>query len=247
MRRLVGQDRKIELLLSAKAEAWRMHDEDHGRADESFTSTVRPAVLRRDRNTCRFCGFSSSKWQEVHHLDDDHHNNDPANLVTADSFCHMVQHIGRAGMHGEAMLIWLPEIEQAPLNNIVRALYVAERHPGASESDEIGQAAGSLLAMLQNRARLAAERLGTSDPAVLGSVLVRHEEIYERRQSQLAGLRLLPLPRKVTSSGEDVFGRMMAFWCSSEGPFGGLPPSSWARLLSRIEKRLWPAWQDLAA
>lgn len=75
---------------------WRRDDWMAADADAEF-KLVRQKVLERDEHTCRFCGFRAPKWQEVHHLDDNHHNNDPDNLVTACMFCHMVHHLGLAG------------------------------------------------------------------------------------------------------------------------------------------------------
>ncbi len=59
------------LFLSVKTLNWRMNDRHSQDADMEF-SRVRKKALERDAYTCRFCGFKNNKWQEVHHVNDDH-------------------------------------------------------------------------------------------------------------------------------------------------------------------------------
>jgi len=52
-------------------------------------------ILARDGNTCRYCGFTSGKWQVVHHLDGDPGNNDANNLETICPMCNLICHAGQ--------------------------------------------------------------------------------------------------------------------------------------------------------
>lgn len=236
----------LPLVLSVKCLNWRMDDSDSELHDAEF-QRVRKKALERDKNSCRFCGFTSLSYQEVHHLNDDHSDNRLDNLVTACSFCHMVQHIGLAGKNKEASLVWLPEISQGDLNHLVRALLVAQ-HPGAyasapprraaramptgpsPEQQRISEVARATMSALRDREYEAERRFLTSDPAVLGNALkLLPDEFYERRAETLSGLRLLPLGRR-TNADKDVMAEMLNVWTDRGGPFSGLKPTTWEGL-----------------
>src|SRR5581483_5621804 len=87
---------------------------------------VREQVLKRDGSACRFCGFKAAKFQEVHHVDDNHANNDPTNLVTVCNLCHQVHHLGMCGMRHAGFLAAIPELTQTEVNHIARAYFIAQ-------------------------------------------------------------------------------------------------------------------------
>lgn len=221
-----------DLVLSARRATWRGEDEASAQADERFKA-VKPKVLKRDDFCCAFCGFKSRKWQEVHHRDGDHHNHDPRNLVTICSFCHMVFHIGRVGLAGEAELIWLPELRQAELNHMARTCFVGMRTKGLTNEGAEGVFSG-----LRIRAEEARRRLGTSDPADLGEALLALDESgYDKRAEVLDGLRLLPLGRKYVGE-RDIFPKMVDFWISKQGPYGASRPKQWRAMAAKLVRRL---------
>ena len=74
-------------------------------------------ILKRDDFTCRFCGFRAVQYQRIVPTSN--------GFVTSCSFCEQVTALDRAGIMGGGVLIWLPEITQAELNHIARAIYVA--------------------------------------------------------------------------------------------------------------------------
>src|SRR6185369_10335832 len=115
---------RLQLVLSAKRKSWRLADGHASEADNAFVS-VRNDVLSRDDYHCQGCGFRAERWQEVHHKDDDHANNNPSNLATVCCLCHQVFHLGMTGMRRSGIIIWCPEIDQANINNISRAIFVA--------------------------------------------------------------------------------------------------------------------------
>lgn len=237
--------RPLPLVLSVKCENWRMYDKDSGEADAEF-QRVRKKALERDNHTCRFCGFRHLKYQEVHHLNDDHADNRTENLVTACPFCHMVQHIGLAGRNEEAVLIWLPEIGQDRLHHIVRTALVAQRAAEVSKSDpraqaaivrtfrEASDAAKAALAALRARQAEAEARLGTSDPLEIGNaMLLLPDQAYAKRGETLAGFRLLPLGRR-QQDREDVMQKQIDSWTEAGGPYATLKPNSWIGLMRSV-------------
>ena len=237
----------LPLVLSVKATGWRMSDNNSDVADEEFKH-VRKSVLDRDDKTCRFCGFKASSWQEVHHLNDDHHDNRKENLVTACMFCHMIQHIGLAGKNKEAILVWLPEIEQAKLHHIVRSILVVNHWANniindKNQNPEIKQSAQKMAAAskqleskFRSREKKAQDLFGTSDPMLLGDMLhmmsndPATSHLYDNRAQRLQGLRLLPLGRR-TQDGVDKMPEIVQSWLEKQGPYANLNPRTWLTLV----------------
>lgn len=237
--------RLIPLVPSVKCENWRMYDKDSGEADAEF-QRVRKKALERDNHSCRFCSFRSLKWQEVHHLNDDHADNRLDNLVTACPFCHMVQHIGLAGRNEEAVLVWLPEIAQDDLHHLVRTALVAQRQSDIIKSDpranpatlrlfrESADVARSVLAAFRSREIEAEARLGSSDPLEIGNaMLLLPDREYARRAEFLSGIRLLPLGKRFQER-EDVMVKHIDSWTETGGPYATLKPNSWLGLMRSV-------------
>jgi len=152
-----------------------------------------PKVLARDNFTCQFCGFKSPKYQEVHHINDDHRDSSAKNLTTACPLCHSCFHIGLAGYQDAGIIIHL-DCDKPPtqpeLNSLVRTLWISERHG----SKAVATQASNMLARLFRLNARAASLLGTSDAMALGDDLLKMtDEQYRRRN--LSGLYLLPLAR----------------------------------------------------
>jgi len=221
---------RVELVLSSRRATWAI-DPDEQQQSEAELTRQRPRIFKRDRTACCACGFRSGKYQEIHHLNDDHTDHRPANLAAICPFCHGYFHIGRAGLTGEAELIWLPELPAWQLSHLARAIFV-----GMHLDSEMRPAAENLYSALRVRADDARRRLGTSDPADLGEALLALEdEAYERRADMLDGVRLLPLGRKYAGD-EDIFPAMLDYYVSNKGPFGRLPPESWPELHDKVAR-----------
>lgn len=82
------------LILGIKRSRFRGADKDSKKADQAFRA-VRSKALEAQDYRCYRCGYQS-KNNEVHHLDDDHHNNALENLKVACKLCHPYSHIGEA-------------------------------------------------------------------------------------------------------------------------------------------------------
>lgn len=229
---------KDPLRLSVKAKNWRMFDSDSEAADTEF-ALVRKKVLERDDYSCKMCGFKASKWQEVHHVNDDHSDNRKENLLTVCMYCHLCQHIGLAGRNQEAVLAWIPEIPQDRLHHIIRSVQVAKRwsenammargvkSDAIRQAQELADGASSLMAKLRERQMQAEERIGTSDPLEIANIMLSMpDDMYERRGEFLAGIRLLPLG--IRKQGvEDMMPKIVDSWLDAGGAYVNLRPSAW--------------------
>jgi intracellular multiplication protein IcmJ len=184
-------------------------------------------TLKRDDFSCRFCGFRSSQYQRVIPFEGDY--------VTTCSFCEQVLFLERAGMIGSGVLIWLPEITQAELNHIARAIYVAR----SDENGTMAAAAGRVLDALLARKTEVKKRLGSEDPLLLSSVLQEHLTHKERAGAlhKLEGVRLLPLDKhivRVRGSETNIFPQIVKFWRSEKGPYAKLPDDEWQKLFAKV-------------
>ena len=196
---------------------------------------IRPKVFERDNHTCRFCGFKSLKYQEIRFLNN--HNDDIRldNLATACIFCNQCFDLEKSSQMNSGVLIWLPEIDQAELNHIARAIYVARISQGT-----MADAARSALETLMARREDAKTRMATDDPYFLAVVLKDFvgPKQYAMRAEKLDGIRLFPLDRRNVSEGElkfNQFPQILAYWRSKDGPFGGVPPSTWKSFYAKVK------------
>ena len=134
------------------------------------------------------------------------------------------------------VLVWLPEIEQADLHHIARAIYVARISQGS-----MAETAKAALDTLMARREVAKDRISTDDPFILATVMddflsPRH---YANRSNKLDGVRLFPLDRRIIKEGDlefNQFPQILAFWRSKDGPFGGKIPNQWKTLYAQMHK-----------
>lgn len=180
-----------KISLSVKRDRYRCDDPTAEEADKIFKK-IRKEILKRDNYTCQFCGLKSLKYQEVHHVNDNHHDNSEKNLITICSLCHSCFHIGFSGQKEKGIIIYInPELnlEQSELNNIVRTLWIGEK----SKNSTFSLICTNLLARFNKAAVLAERELGTSDPLVLGDALLKYDEkTYKKRNDVLNGFYFLP-------------------------------------------------------
>lgn len=200
--------------------------------EEAETATA--AILARDDNTCQCCGFVAQKHQQILHLDSNANNFAPNNCLTACVFCHQVFDLHQTAKWQSGMLIWLPEIGQAALHHLMRAIYVARVTPGPTAT-----IAKKLYEQLMQRGAEAKLRVGTTDPGALATVLREFLSgaQYAARKQKLEGIRLLPLDRRmVLEDGLEYnqFPQILAYWRSKNGPFNALPVADWAKLAEQL-------------
>lgn len=195
---------------------------------------LKKKVFERDDHICQCCGFRSLKYQDVHHLNGVKTDNGLQNLMTICIFCHQCFNIDQVNIMRSGVLIWLPEIEQADLNHIARALYVARISQGP-----MADAARRSLDVLMARREEVRKRLETDDPFILSMVLKDYisNNAYEMRAKKLEGIRLFPLDRRIIKESDlefNQFPQILAYWRSKDGPFGGQVPRQWASIYQDI-------------
>jgi intracellular multiplication protein IcmJ len=210
------------------------------RNDEKGTSGVsselKARVFDRDKNTCVCCGFESAKYQDVIFKNGISTDLRMENMLTACIFCHQCFNLDLVNTMRSGVLIWLPEMDQAKLHHIARAIYVARISQGP-----VANAARQALDVLLHRREEARRRLGTDDPFILATVMRDYltNKHYEMRQTKLEGIRIFPLDRRIIREADlefNQFPQILAFWRSKDGPFGGRLPAQWVDLLLDIRE-----------
>ncbi|HEX2753174.1 MAG TPA: type IV secretion protein DotN [Alphaproteobacteria bacterium] len=195
-------------------------------------------MLQRDDHTCRYCGFQSRKYQEVNYIGKTGKATGIDDFATACTFCHQCFHLERVERMQSGAVIWLPEIGQAALHHICRAIYVARISQGP-----MADAARDALEALLARKEEAQNRLGTDSPRILATVLQDFLEAkeYRERMTKLKGFRILPLDRRIIKEGDlefNQFPQILAFWRSKDGPFGETPPRHWVNVFYDLRSKV---------
>jgi intracellular multiplication protein IcmJ len=198
-----------------------------GSPQRPLTPEARQAIWERDDYTCACCGFRAKRYQDIYYRDMNADNLAPQNLVTICQFCAQCFDLEQVVAMKSGFLIWMPELDQATLNNIARAIYVARVSQGP-----MADAARKLLDIVMTRREDAKRRLFTDDPFVLSTVLrdFLNTKAYNQRDDKLKGVRLFPLDRRMVREGDlefNQFPQILAFWRSKDGPFGGKLPAQW--------------------
>lgn len=198
---------------------------------------LRNTVLARDEHACRYCGFQSRKYQDVLFIGQKEETG-PENYATACPFCHQCFQIDKIDRMQSGAVIWLPEIGQAALHHVCRAIYVARISRGP-----MADAARDAMESLLQRKEEAVRRLGTDSPKILSSVLQDFLEAgeYRQRLGKLKGFRILPLDRRIIKEGDlefNQFPQVLAFWRSKDGPFGEMQPRKWGETFFALQEKL---------
>lgn len=227
-------DYPITLSIAQKPRGAQTSSEDTSAGD--LSPAIRQKILTRDEHICQLCGFKSQKYQDIHFVDGDLTNLQMDNLITACIYCHQCFDLEKVAEMRSGVLVWLPEISQADLHHIARAIYVARISQGS-----MAETAKKALETLMGRREEAKIRLQTDDPHVLSLVMrdflgPRH---YAMREKKLDGVRLFPLDRRIIKEGElefNQFPQILAYWRSKDGPFGGKVPNQWKNFYAQLSE-----------
>lgn len=178
-----------ELNLSVNLNGWRIFVKR--KQDKAFGPAAK-RVLERDLYTCQYCHFQAKEYQEVVNLDGNYLNNKLSNMITACCFCAQCLFLQAVGLDemGGGQLIYLPEIGQADLNSFCHVLFCAMGNStGYQDSSQ------SIYRSLKFRSQIIENRFGqgTSNPNVIGQMLIEYEERFTEKKSDiLKDIRLLP-------------------------------------------------------
>lgn len=181
------------LVISSHRGRWRARAGGEPSASDKAFQKVKPTVLAKDGHRCVYCGLRMEgkdtggvSVMEVHHLDCDHENNDPKNLVTTDHFCHAHNHIGFLGKM--AVMGVIPEISIADMNHLLRTIGVAM----LTGDDEMKADAREIYEILRSSSDDFAGVWGTKNPADIGNALLAlPNEAYRVRDVTLDGARVI--------------------------------------------------------
>ncbi len=222
----LGLSRSSSKAIKIKSEAGKPGFASSGGADTLYKE-IKQKILVRDNHACQCCGFESKKYQEILFSDGNSQNLSEDNLKTVCIFCHQCHNLDKVSVMRSGVLLWLPEISQADLHHMVRAIYVARISQGP-----IADAARRSLDALMQRREMVRSRIGTDDPYILATVLKDYltDNHYSNRDKKLEGVRLFPLDRRIIKEADlefNQFPQILAFWRSKDGPFGGKPPQKW--------------------
>ncbi len=183
-----NQERR-ELKLIASAGSWRLYSAR--KVDPRFKA-FEQKIFQRDRYTCQFCGFQARTYQDVINLDGDYTNNKPANLVTACCFCaqcFFLESVGVGG-YGGGNLVYVPELKQNEINSLCHVLFCAITNDTGYKNS-----AQSIYRSLKFRSQVVEEKFGegTSDPAILGHLLIDSGHVADEVSTQIfKNILLLP-------------------------------------------------------
>lgn len=149
-------------------------------------------ILEHDEYTCGFCGFQAFNYQSAVNLDHNYKNNKAENLITACPFCRQCFFLDALTnqLFGGGYLIYLPEINQADLNNFCRVLFscLLKNAPYKNKLQ-------TTYLSFKDRTKQVEELFGpgSSDPAIFGQTLIDSNlSKQELAHPILTKLRLLP-------------------------------------------------------
>lgn len=215
-------------LLGVKRAKWRLDDEHADEADTDF-ARIKSAILTNQAFTCQFCAFRAAKYQEIHHFNDDHHDNSAENLLTTCNLCHQVHHLGMAGMNASGFMAYIPELTQVEINHLVRAHFVVcasvdaaretnkpSRYTPAHQEQMRAlyasfQARGDRLKLIFN--------IDISSPSCFVNALssLMSSEQYAARMRVLDGLRLVATAAAFRPGQLDYYGANLPTYASGVG------------------------------
>ena len=186
----------LSLVLGIKRLSFRANDPKRRAADNEYQAK-RPAALRRQAYTCNACQYRDGPEGEaqIHHANDNHHDNSDGNLLCACVLCHAYQHVGEPskagsplgeGLSGQTLVAHIPEISPADLNHLQRAL-------GAAMLDESSQAmARRIHQRLAARAQTVQSAMQSNLPADFAAAMAQLKaDEYARRGPVVESLRLI--------------------------------------------------------
>lgn len=169
------------------------------------------SVLIRDKQQCSQCGFQSSKMQQVVTKNEMYTDADfvESNLMTVCPLCFHGLRLGYAAEEKSLTFIYLPELTQAELNNIMRLIYFYLEQPEIDVDDndltqqqqsmyDCQSYSRSILMELRDRTKMIHDVYHYSNINKIDMVVMmlakQTEEAYSKREKFFAPIRYLVSP-----------------------------------------------------
>lgn len=188
-----------ELLIGIKRGVFRANDPAAARADAEFAAK-RDRAKESGRYRCIHCGWMSRAYCQVHHLDDNHHNNAPENLGVVDQECHAYHHVGEPSKSAgradkntpdvalSTTLAAIAEMSAQDVNLLMRAIGTIY----ASGDEQEIKIATAIHKRLAARRRPVQEAYGTSSPGDFALAMSRlSAPEYAARGDAVRDLRIV--------------------------------------------------------
>jgi hypothetical protein len=186
-------------------------------------------IHNRDKNKCLFCGWHerNDKHRKVTSLTGIYDDNTSSkHLVTSCIICELTQRLVMTGNLGAGDLVYLPELSQAQLNELARAVYFAK----LSSIKDCLDAVEPLVSYIRDERRiLAAQYIGVSPFNLLNlasALRERDDTTYKKRNEFLNPLRVWPDMKYLSN----VIGSDWAYATTS------YPPNTWESLSTQISR-----------
>lgn len=229
----------LKLLLGVKRLRFRANDSRSGKADAEFKAKRKPALARQGYK-CAGCGYKSSdkfSHLDLHHADDNHHNNEETNLLVACHTCHPYQHVGELvrrtdvpaeGLGKRTKIASVPELSAVDLNLLQRAIGAALKDPAEAAY------ASKMMQVLEGRQLYVKADFGTCSPADFAAAMFQlSAEEYAHRGDAIEDLRLL--------FNEDVL-KIIGSEFLLDNP--SMPVERWPSVAKSVESRKVPGRQS---
>lgn len=137
----------MKLMLSGELNNW---EKFKARKKNKKFLEIRAKILRRDKETCQFCGYQGETL-EVINYDGNYQNNTPRNLITACVLCARCTLLDyyKLDYAGGDRIVYLPEVSQNQLNLLCQVLFCESTDDA---NDEASYNAKTTLAQILDRA-----------------------------------------------------------------------------------------------
>lgn len=215
------------LCIGIKRGVFRANDDNSKQADLVF-APQREAALKKSGYRCVRCNYESTEDPKrkkrsvlhVHHRDNDHHHNEPENLLPHCALDHAYHHIGcdaptpggARGWASQMRIAYVPELAAEDFNHLQRALGAAMQDPEARE------VAGEILGLLGVLSMPVKEVFGTFQAKDFAAAFSKLSEVeYAERSDRAGGLRVLFHPDILIQSGSELLGDAPLFPVKSWG------------------------------
>lgn len=212
---------------------------NHGSKHDKSAQEQRAAVIAQGRfgRRCVCCDFAFGTTDsfDLHHIDGDHTNNSNENVAPVCELCHSAFHIdlvSKKWPSNTGKVIFLPELSQAQLNNLLQAVFFAmAMQVSSTEQTPVAEVhqfhPHTVYRRLMERAHQVemneqgeTVRKGFSDPVVFSRVLLdMSDEEYANRNMLIAGCRFVP--------GADYFIQQAGNWAANGASFSRLDLAAW--------------------